>query len=209
MKMSILDEPVRLISSLASSPAYNVAERAYRNAAFVIASQSTMASQSILASLADRHRAIAAAMVPANALAGLEQSLLESFAPYHNLAVEAAGQFASARLQIDVTQLQSLLIGTLPAFLEELSPAPADTTSPRHDDQAADHGASALRESVVSYAPLVFWLAMLLWVIWIGGTLVRGDLGDGHRTDAMRDAMAGIALLIVLADKARGSLPPS
>jgi hypothetical protein len=200
--VAVLDEPARRLSELVLSPSYEAALQSQRIAASAIATPA-------LAILDDTYRALAASMLPAKALAGLEESLRQSFAPYQKLAAEAAEQLRATVLQVDVSRLQGLLIGALPAFLEEWSPAPDDATPPRRDNQAADHGVGALRESVVSYAPLVFWLAMLLCVIWIGGTLVEGDLGEGHRTDAMRDSMGAIALFIVLADKARRGRPPT
>lgn len=146
--------------------------------------------------------------MPANALARLEQSLLQSFAPYQNLVVEAARQFASARLQIDVTQLQSLLVGVLPAFLDQGYPAPTYAGSPYPDDLTADPDAKALREAVVSHAELIFWLALLLLATWVASYLVGADVGEGNELQAMRDSIGGVGLIMWLADKVRRNLPP-
>jgi hypothetical protein len=201
-QMAILDEPLRLISGLLSSPAYEAAVQAHRIAV------ATMTPPA-LTSLANSQRAIAASMLSANALAGLEESLRQSFAPYNDLAVEAARRFAATGLQIDSSRLHELLLGALPAFLAELTPTSAESTEVQRADQTADDNVAALRESLVSYAPVVFWLALLLWVSWIAGTVVGADLGEGHSTDAMRDSMVSIASLIVLADKVRSHPPPS
>ena len=206
-QMSVLDEPIRLINSIGSAQAVNVAEHAYRNAVFAMSPQFTAASRSIWADLADRNQAIVSAMMPVDALAGVQQSLLDSFAPYHDLAVEAARKFALAGLRVDMTQLNSLLVGALPAFLEELAPPTDRTTESAENRRLPDTAGGSVGGAVKAYATMVFWLAILLWVACITGVLIKGDIGEGHSQDSMRDSMGGIALLIVLADKVRTNRP--
>jgi hypothetical protein len=201
-QMSLLGSHVQLVNSLASAPVYNAMETWYRDVG------RTIATVSGAASVAEAQRAIVSSIVPPSVLAGLGQSLEQLGAPYRNLAADIAGQLASLNLQIDRPQLQALLVGAIPAFLDELDAAPADTEATAPVDQTADEHADALRKSVASHAPLVFWLALLLLVTSMASYLVTGDLSQGHSEDAMRDSASFLILVMVLADKVQTKFPP-